>query len=231
MRCGGKLRTIALVGSAMIGMVAAQAGSAAELIVNGNFEADLITSETVTGWTITAGPTDSVGLSRGLGLAACCGGTGSPSSLLNQYISFGGGNSGVDDSSISQTFSTTASNYVVFFDVGAFGGEQIITGTAFDTVTNAVLGSLTVTRAGGMNFDSMFNTYSFAFDSAGNNVRLSFTAAGSSTNGRDALLDNVSVIGEAVAAVPEPGTWAMMIGGFGLVGAGMRRRQIQVSYA
>lgn len=28
-----------------------------------------------------------------------------------------------------------------------------------------------------------------------------------------------------IAAVPEPGTWAMMIAGFGLVGAAMRRRQ------
>jgi len=31
------------------------------------------------------------------------------------------------------------------------------------------------------------------------------------------------------AAVPEPATWAMMIGGFGLVGAAMRRRSTKVS--
>ncbi len=29
---------------------------------------------------------------------------------------------------------------------------------------------------------------------------------------------------EAAAAVPEPATWAMLIGGFGMVGAAMRRR-------
>ncbi|MEM8917437.1 MAG: PEPxxWA-CTERM sorting domain-containing protein [Pseudomonadota bacterium] len=36
-----------------------------------------------------------------------------------------------------------------------------------------------------------------------------------------------------VAAVPEPGTWAMMILGFGLVGGAMRRRRanVKVSYA
>ncbi len=34
-----------------------------------------------------------------------------------------------------------------------------------------------------------------------------------------------------VAAVPEPATWLMMIAGFGLVGAGMRRRNATVSYA
>ena len=33
------------------------------------------------------------------------------------------------------------------------------------------------------------------------------------------------------AAVPEPATWAMMIGGFGLVGGAMRRRATRISYA
>ncbi|MBN8832151.1 MAG: PEP-CTERM sorting domain-containing protein [Sphingomonadales bacterium] len=32
-------------------------------------------------------------------------------------------------------------------------------------------------------------------------------------------------------AVPEPATWAMMIGGFGLAGAAMRRRKTSVSFA
>ena len=36
---------------------------------------------------------------------------------------------------------------------------------------------------------------------------------------------------QAAAAVPEPATWAMMIMGFGLVGASMRRRQVSVRFA
>lgn len=35
----------------------------------------------------------------------------------------------------------------------------------------------------------------------------------------------------SVAAVPEPATWALMIGGFALVGASMRRRNVAVSFA
>jgi hypothetical protein len=31
--------------------------------------------------------------------------------------------------------------------------------------------------------------------------------------------------------VPEPATWAMMILGFGVIGAGMRRRRVNVSFA
>ena len=33
------------------------------------------------------------------------------------------------------------------------------------------------------------------------------------------------------AAVPELGTWAMMLGGFGLIGAAMRRRRTNISFA
>lgn len=40
--------------------------------------------------------------------------------------------------------------------------------------------------------------------------------------------DNVAI---QTAAVPEPTTWALMIGGFGLVGASMRRRSAAVSFA
>lgn len=43
-------------------------------------------------------------------------------------------------------------------------------------------------------------------------------------------IDNVSVK-TAAAAVPEPATWMMMIGGFGVVGAAMRRRRTTVRFA
>lgn len=46
-------------------------------------------------------------------------------------------------------------------------------------------------------------------------------------------LDNiiVSIPGQDVGAVPEPATWAMMIAGFGIVGARMRRRRRRVAIA
>ena len=34
-----------------------------------------------------------------------------------------------------------------------------------------------------------------------------------------------------VGGVPEPATWAMMIAGFGMIGAGLRRRSVKVVYA
>ena len=44
----------------------------------------------------------------------------------------------------------------------------------------------------------------------------------------------LNIIGDSVVgAVPEPATWAMMIGGFGIAGASMRRRRnkAKVTYA
>jgi hypothetical protein len=39
---------------------------------------------------------------------------------------------------------------------------------------------------------------------------------------------NMTIAVNSVAAVPEPGTWALMIGGFGLAGAMLRRRRQSV---
>lgn len=36
-------------------------------------------------------------------------------------------------------------------------------------------------------------------------------------------LDNIKVTGQPVGAVPEPATWALLIGGFGMAGAALRR--------
>lgn len=42
--------------------------------------------------------------------------------------------------------------------------------------------------------------------------------------------DNI-VLNDIAAAVPEPGTWAMMLGGFGLLGGAMRRRRAVAQFA
>ena len=45
-------------------------------------------------------------------------------------------------------------------------------------------------------------------------------------------VDDLSITAAAaVAAVPEPATWAMMVGGFGLIGAALRRRRADPAFA
>jgi len=55
---------------------------------------------------------------------------------------------------------------------------------------------------------------------------LNFGFRSGATPAKDVLLDGVSI-----TAVPEPSTWAMMIGGLGLVGVALRRRKTTVSFA
>lgn len=57
-------------------------------------------------------------------------------------------------------------------------------------------------------------------------VTLAFTFTGGGVTAADFVVDNVSM-----TAVPEPATWALMIGGFGLAGMQLRRRKANVSFA
>lgn len=58
--------------------------------------------------------------------------------------------------------------------------------------------------------------HTFSFTSAGGELRFAADGVNDSLGG---YLDNVRL-----QAVPEPGAWAMLIAGFGVVGAAMRRR-------
>lgn len=42
---------------------------------------------------------------------------------------------------------------------------------------------------------------------------------------------NIEISRDPVPSAPEPATWAMMVGGFGLIGGAMRRRRASVSFA
>jgi hypothetical protein len=53
-------------------------------------------------------------------------------------------------------------------------------------------------------------------------------AEGMSTQGGSFAIDNLTIGG---AAVPEPATWALMIGGFSLAGASLRRKRVTVAFA
>jgi hypothetical protein len=74
-------------------------------------------------------------------------------------------------------------------------------------------GASSETRA----FDNLAGFQTFTFNTGPvTSVRISADSA--------FAIDNV-VLNSPAAAVPEPASWAMMLGGFGLVGGAMRRRQ------
>lgn len=80
--------------------------------------------------------------------------------------------------------------------------------------------SVSFTLSGiGSNFSLTNVLFYFDAETAGS-ARFSFQDNGNDNEG--IILDNVSF--DVTAAVPEPASWAMMIAGFGLAGAAMRRK-------
>lgn len=77
------------------------------------------------------------------------------------------------------------------------------------------------TGGGVFMLDNLIGLQTFNFNIAG--IK-SFTILPLTTVGPWIQFDNVVLNGD-VAGVPEPATWAMMIGGFGLVGFAARRRR------
>jgi PEP-CTERM motif len=91
--------------------------------------------------------------------------------------------------------------------------------------SNAALGSFNYASANGLTF--------FGFGSTAANIRSARIA--STSGGFNFALDNFTFDGTLIpgpAGVPEPAVWALMIAGFGLVGAAARRRhRVSVTYA
>ncbi len=128
---------------------------------------------------------------------------------------------------------TVVNSHYVFFDPGpdfrAIGYVDfdsdilgVLDGRADMEMTDALLGNANVNYVSvnlrGLESQDSFNT-------VGNRININFRASSPG--------DYVRVL-TAAPAVPEPSTWAMMIGGFGLVGGAMRRRRkvsTKVSYA
>ena len=69
---------------------------------------------------------------------------------------------------------------------------------------------------------------------AGQNIYLAFNYSTLDSGDNDhagARIDNIAVDGVVREAVPEPASWALMLGGFGMIGGALRRRRAAVSFA
>ena len=89
---------------------------------------------------------------------------------------------------------------------------------------NSSLGSYSFSDAGLTPFDLGSNGF-FGFEVTGTpvaRVRVSQSVVGEDF----VAFDNLTFV-TASAGVPEPATWALMIGGFGLMGASLRRRNAE----
>ena len=195
---------------------------AAELIVNGSFEAPVVPGpccntvppDALPGWTATPNVNVVIGtFSSTNGNLAFAG---------NQYLDLvGQGGTG----SISQTFATNAgSRYNISF---AYSHNLFTPSVTSASAALSVAGLLdTISHSTGTTANLDWRNYLGTFTATGSSTTLSFVNLTGGAN-EGVFLDAVSV-----QAVPEPATWAMMLLGFGGIGFAMRRaKRARVAYA
>ena len=230
MKLKTSLRIAALVGASLMAATTAQA---VELIVNGGFEVNRPVAGGTINYSGAAGPTGWAHVGRTV-TALDTAYTEGPTVFFAHT-----GNVSMDLTGPSNTGPTSGLAQTVATSTGQFYRLSFWLGNAQSTAVQSynLASSLTLQIDGGMattfsNADITSNgnnwrQFSHDFAAAGALTTITFRNATPLTDNQTGL-DDVSLTALAVqpAVVPEPTTWALMIGGFGLVGAALRRRAL-----
>ena len=211
-----KLHLLA-VAAAPFAMIAASPAAAAGL-VNGSFETSTCGASSgsfatvnagnncITGWTVDSGSVD----------------------YINGYWQAQSGVRSVDlagnnPGTISQIFDTVAGHLysVDYYLSGNPDGGAAAKFGVVSAVNGAVISSATFLGLQGASHASMnYLPWNFTFTATGPTTKLSFASNPNAGNFYGAALDSVTVS----SAVPEPGTWALLLVGFLGIGATMRTK-------
>lgn len=204
---------------------AASAAGAQNLLVNGGFEASTNGFATPPGWTNIGpanGPVPYSAIGPGL----------TPYEGDNFYTLGGPGTNGISAVGwgISQSVATTNGNtYRLTFGLTGENGPNLETMLGVNIGGTVTPFTLTSTNTGF--FTRQFATVTIDYVATAALTNISFTLLSTNETGiignNDPMIDGVVFEQIAVGnpGVPEPATWAMMLGGFGLMGAAARRRQ------
>jgi hypothetical protein len=205
----------------------AHPSAAAELVRNGGFETPVDTSGASVviyagaepigfEWTVTEGSVDVHAADGPFGGEPDPVGAGQGALDLVGLGAKGG---------IAQAFATViGARYVLSFD---YANNPFGPSAAMDFGVRGASGELfknSVTHTGSVLSAMNWTNYTFEFTATEAMSTLFFTNTAGITSG-GIYLDNVSVVGPEAGAIPEPATWALMIGGFGLAGSALRRRR------
>ncbi len=126
----------------------------------------------------------------------------------------------------SMTRAIDAGIYTLSFAYSARPGAAIGTTGISIYLGNTLLRTVSGTglnRNGTAKANTSWLTFTATFTAA-QASQLTFSAVGAS-DGLGGYLDNISLTGSPLPAVPEPGEWAMLAAGLGVIGAVARRRR------
>ena len=192
----------------------------ANLITNGGFEASNSPIATPTGW-VNIGHSDGIITYAAFGTPAYEG--------LNYYDLGGyGGSGGPIGDGIGQSFATVlGQTYTVTFGLSAensirsssVNGDETLTVTAGSASVDYML----VVDGTGV-FKRAFTTETFDFTATSAMTSLSFVHTAGQGGFNDPMIDGVSVK-LSTAAIPEPETYALMLGGLGLLAFARKRAE------
>jgi hypothetical protein len=204
-------------------MIAASA-SHANLLTNGSFESGAFVNQgsdtmspaagstVITGWTVVTDTTAWIGATNPFGLSASDG---------SFFLDLTNYQAGAPFAGVSQVITTTpGATYALTFDLGGsnfWGRPDSLTASAAGTSQTFTTGAAST---GTPNNDWYHESMTFVATGATTTITLQ-GQAGISYIG----LDNANVEFVSAAPVPEPGTWALMLGGLAAtVGLARRRR-------
>lgn len=205
----------------------------ATLLTNGSFEAPILTtspfyafyadgSTAMPGWTVDTRNSGALNIQLTRNNAF----PGLNASDGNQYLDLTG-NVGRGAGLVSDAVETASNfDYLVAFDVGAFFYGGSFGPATVDLLINGSLASsfsVAPPAANSVNWQR----FSYGFAGTGSPVTIGlYSSLSPASSNLGVGLDNVTLTSSirTTPAVPEPTTWIMMMAGFGLVGAALRRK-------
>jgi len=234
-----RFRSLALAGLA-VACLSTSAASAG-VVFTDNFDAENggVSATNYTGfakWTVKAGQRVDLMHNGDAGTTGSGGyvdldGTPGPGQIFTkQVFSYNAGDRITIDFSMSgnQRVTTPETWYTGLFDLNPAGNSvtnRVVsvnnTPLALPNLNNLQSLTTAVTFIGVLHFDP--TEVAFNVTHAGSGV---FYFGSTSSDGFGPLLDNVSI---SIDGVPEPATWGLVLAGFGLAGAALRRRRAAVA--